>query len=127
MSLEKRLQVTLDVANKSIRQDVELQQTLKPYIGRHLLVNIVGDATYELILGSKGLSMEHIECRQPDKYEFYISMKDTLAERILDSKKISMSDLHQIKHKNVSARELRLARDLIKKHPLLKSMMGGSH
>jgi hypothetical protein len=126
VSLEKRIHGALDDANKAIKQDAGLQQALRPYIGRHLLVNIEGDATYELILGAKGLSMEQAEPRQPNKNEFYISMKSALAERALVNKKISLSDLRQIKHKNVSAREIKLARDLIKKHPLLKSMVGSS-
>jgi hypothetical protein len=122
MSLEKRIHSTLDEANKMIRQDTELQQALKPYIGRHLLVNIEGDATYELVLSPKGLSMEKAAPRQPNKNEFYISI-----ERAIANKKISLSDLRKIKHKNVSAREIKLARDLVKKHSVLKSMIGSSH
>jgi hypothetical protein len=127
MSLEKRIHSTLDEANKMIRQDTELQQALKPYIGRHLLVNIEGDATYELVLSPKGLSMEKAAPRQPNKNEFYISMEHALAERAIANKKISLSDLRKIKHKNVSAREIKLARDLVKKHSVLKSMIGSSH
>jgi hypothetical protein len=126
MSLEKRIQHTLDEANITIKGEVKLQQALRPYIGRHLLVNIEGDATYELILGQKGVTMQHVASQQPDKNEFYISTERALAEHALTTKKISLTDLRQIKHKNVSTREIRLARDLIKKHALLKSMISGS-
>ncbi|MFW9909984.1 MAG: hypothetical protein ACFFEF_15560 [Candidatus Thorarchaeota archaeon] len=126
MSLEKIIQQTLDEANNMMRIDVVLQQALRPYIGRYLLVSIDGDAAYELVLSPKGLTMEKIQSRPPNKNEFYISLKRSLAERSLINRKISLSDLRQIKHKNVSARELQLARDLVKKHPKLKSMVGNS-
>ena len=60
------------------------------------------------------------------KNGFYTSMERTLAERAMINKKISLSDLRKIKHKNVSAREIKLARDLVKKHSMLKSMIGSS-
>lgn len=116
MSIKKTLAAFVGEANKKIREDASLQKTLKPYMGRRLILNVEGQASYLFKIMPEGVSLETDRKLAPKPGDVYIELGKDRAERLIRQRRLRLADLPFIKHRNITIREIKLARELIRRY-----------
>lgn len=116
MSIEKTLAALVGEANKRIRDDPSLQQILKPYIKRRLILSIEGQANYLFKITPEGVNLETKRKMVPKPTDMYIKMSENRSKRLIQQRRLRLADLPFIKHRNITIREVKLARKLYKKY-----------
>lgn len=117
MSVKNTLEAFVGEANKRIREDASLQKIIKPYMGRRLILNIEGQASYLFKISPEGLSLETERKLAPKTGDMYIRMDKDRAERLIRQRQLRLADLPFIKHRNITIREVKLARALLRSYP----------
>lgn len=116
MSVKKTLEAFVGEANKRIREDASLQKTLKAYMGRRIILNIEGQASYLFKISPEGVSLDTKRKLAPKTSDMYITMDKDRGERLIRQKRLRFADLPFIKHRNITIREVKLAKELLRRY-----------
>lgn len=116
MRLKEILEQLIQEANKRIEEDALLRKVLKSYMGRRLVFNIKDEVTYGFNITPEGISLETEKELEPKPGDMYIEMSSDRAERLIRQRRLRLVDLAFIEHKNITIREIKLAKELHRRY-----------
>jgi hypothetical protein len=102
--------------NREIKRRRSLQKHLKTYMGKRLVLNVAGDASYRFMVGPDGISLETGKRLRAKPADMQLRMDGDRLNRIIRHRRLRLTDILSIKHKNITLKEVMLAKEIHKEY-----------
>ncbi len=115
MSMRNQIEVMLQEINGFINKDKSVQQILSDYIGKKFILNIEDEEFYCFLISSENIKLEVLKELPTKIKDMYIKIDKDRLKKLIGRKRIRISDLPSIKHKNIKIKEIKLIKNFLPK------------